>query len=315
MSFALEVKSEVLAHEFDENLSKCFLAGFIKYNGDLIFSNNKEKLRLTSNSNKIARSIFKLCKQNFSGLINIGITQAKNSNKVTTYYIILEGQISVFLQSLNVVDKNQIKIVEFIFDFKKLSKDLVKNFKRAYIAGVFVAIGSVNSPNTTNYHLELQFKDLVSAKYWVVLLKDFNFEFKVLKRSDKLYISYIKKSLLVSDFLKLIDAYQCVMKFENARISREFHNNINRTNNVDVYNNKKALVVGLKQVDEISKIQSKIASSQLSIKAQALMELRIENPDASYSELTNKMIEKGFIITKSGISNLFKIIHKLSEEL
>lgn len=314
MSFALTVKEEVISHTFDDELSKAFLAGFIKYNGDLIWNSSNEKLKLTSISNKIARSIFGLCKKMFDGHIEISVSQTQTLKQNKTFQITLIGKISDFLISLNIWDENQIKIIEYKPLNKQKNKDELTKLKRAYMAGVFVSVGSVNSPETTNYHLELQFKEEESANYIVYLMNKYAFDFKVLKRNDKLFICYIKKAIMVSDFLKFIDAYQGVMNFENERIMRDVSNNVNRVNNIDISNEKKTLSAGLKQIDQISKIQANLATKRLSEKAAYLCELRIHNLNASYTELTELMNENGYDITKSGVSNLFKIIEKLSME-
>ncbi|ATZ17675.1 DNA-binding protein WhiA [Mesoplasma melaleucae] len=314
MSFALTVKEEIISHTFDDELGKSFLAGFIKYNGDFIWSSGSEKLKLSSISNKIARSIFWLCKKNFDGYIEISVSQTQTLKQNKTYQITLVGRILNFLKSLNIWDENNMKIIEFKPLKEQKNKEELTKLKRAYMAGVFVAVGSVNSPQTTNYHLELQFKEEDSGNYIAQLMNKYDFDFKVLKRNDKLFICYIKKAIMVSDFLKFIDAYQGVMNFENERIMRDVYNNVNRVNNIDISNEKKTLSAGLKQIDQISKIQANLAKKRLSDKATYLCELRIQNPNASYAELTELMNENGYDITKSGVSNLFKIIEKLSLE-
>ncbi|ASZ08827.1 DNA-binding protein WhiA [Mesoplasma chauliocola] len=314
MSFALKVKEEVISHTFEDDLAKAFLSGFIKYNAELIWSSGNEKLKLSSISNKIARNIFSLCKKMFNGHIEISVSQTQTLKQNKTFQITLIGKISDFLKSLNIWDESNSKIIDFKPLKIKVKKEELTNLKRAYMAGVFVAVGSVNSPETTNYHLELQFKEELSAKYIVELMNNYGFDFKVLKRNEKLFICYIKKAIMVSDFLKFVDAYQAVMSFENERIMRDVSNNVNRVNNIDISNEKKALTTGLKQIEQISKIQSNFGMKKLSEKAVHLCDLRIQNPNASYSELTELMNENGFEITKSGISNLFKIIEKLSAE-
>ncbi|WP_026389359.1 DNA-binding protein WhiA [[Acholeplasma] multilocale] len=310
MSFALEVKEEIISHTFSHDQKEALLSGFIKYNADIVYSLNYEKLKLVTISNKIARTLFSFCKEFFDGEIQVSIIQSQVLKKQKTFQITLIGNVTQFLQKLNIYDQNNVKIIQIREDWLKDSA-----LVRAYIAGVFIATGSVNSPETTNYHLEVQFKEQESADYFLELTNKFGFEFKILERNNTRFVCYVKKSLMVSDFIKLIDASQAVMAFENQRISRDVFNNINRINNIDISNQTKALVAAEKQIKEIERIRNKKMFNQLSEKAQKLAKIRLDNPEASFSELEYIMNEEGYKITKSGVSNLFKSIRKLSEEI
>ncbi|QEH61305.1 DNA-binding protein WhiA [Spiroplasma chinense] len=310
MSFAREVKEEILNHTFSQEQAKALLCGFIKYNGELIFTNKGFALKLTSTSNNIIRKIFSLLKEIYSGNIDISIVQTQKLNRDKVYELVLTDNIQEFLAKNYIYDiGNNVKIIEI-----NLKNDHDNSLVRAYISGVFIAIGSVNSPETTNYHLEFQTKELESANYLKEILNSFEFDFKVINKRTK-YICYAKKSLVVSDFLKFVDASRAVMKFETTRINRDVSNNVNRMMNIDIYNQQKTLSAGSQQVKEIELIMEKRLFNELSEKAQKLATIRLANRDASYSELELMMNETGIAITKSGISNLFKIIKKLAESI
>ncbi|AHI52423.1 DNA-binding protein WhiA [Spiroplasma culicicola] len=310
MSFAREVKEEILTHTFTQDQTIALLSGFIKYNGELIYTNHGACLRLASSSNNVIRRLFSLIKTIYSGNIEISIIQTQKLKKNKVYELLLTDNVIEFLTKYSIYDiaKND-KIIEI-----NLSGDLNQSLVRAYISGVFIAIGSVNSPETTNYHLEFQTKELESANYLKEILEQYDFHFKVIAKRSK-YICYIKKSLAVSDFLKFVDAPIAVMNFENTRINRDFSNNVNRMINIDIYNQQKTLFTGTKQINQINLIKQKNLFSELSEKAQMLANIRQNNPEASFSELEIMMNEKGIAITKSGISNLFKIISKLAESI
>ncbi|AUM62322.1 DNA-binding protein WhiA [Spiroplasma monobiae] len=313
MSFAMEVKEEILNHTFTEEQKIALLSGFIKYNGELIYTNNGAALKLTSNSNNVIRNIFSILKTIYKGNIEISIIQIQKLRKNKIYQLMLTDKVLEFLASNNIynVDDGE-KIIEM--DLEKYDRKIKQELTRAYVSGMFIAIGSVNSPETTNYHLELQFKEIESAIYITKILKKFGFEFKTTTKGNKT-VCYIKKSIAVSDFLKFIDASISVMKFENTRINRDVSNNINRMINIDIYNQQKSSATGTKQVQEIELIQKNNLMSELSPKAQKLAQIRLENPDASFSELEMYMNDQNVVITKSGISNLFKIINKLANTI
>ncbi|WP_338985225.1 DNA-binding protein WhiA [Spiroplasma endosymbiont of Diplazon laetatorius] len=313
MSFAMEVKEEILNHTFTEEQKIMLLSGFIKYNGELIYTNNGAALRLTSNSNNVIRNIFSILKTIYEGNIEISIIQIQKLRKNKIYQLMLTDKVIEFLEQHNIFDtKTSNKIIEI--DLEKYEKKIRQELTRAYVSGMFIAVGSVNSPETTNYHLELQFKEKESAIYITKILKKYHFNFKTTSKGNKT-VCYIKKSIAVSDFLKFIDASISVMKFENTRINRDVSNNINRMINIDIYNQQKSSATGLKQIEEINLILKNNLISELSPKAQMLSEIRLENPDASFSELEYLMNEKNVAITKSGISNLFKIISKLANTI
>ncbi|AJK51810.1 DNA-binding protein WhiA [Mycoplasma capricolum subsp. capripneumoniae] len=309
MSFALEVKEEIVMHSFNEEQKLAYLSGFIRYSSDIIFSNNTSKIRFSTISNKIARTLLSFCRQLFDGQVEISIIQSQVLKKHKNFVLTLIGNINKFLQKLRIYDQNNQKI--YVFKVKEEIKDKT-SIIRAYIAGIFTAIGSVNSPKTSNYHLDLQFKTKIDAINFIELTNDLGFNFKLLERTSNRYVCYIKKSIMVSDFLKLIDAYNSVMQFENERISRDVYNSINRVNNFDISNQTKTLVTGKKQIEIINYLKQTNQFHLLSKKAQVLADLRLNFPDYSYNELVQEMQKMGYEITKSGISSLFKNIEKLS---
>jgi len=309
MSFALSVKEEIISHEFDPIQQQAFLSGFIRQNGEFILSNKHQKLRLTTISNRIARALIAFIKPLFKGELEVAIVQAQTLKKQKTFQITLIGDLENFLQELSIP-----KLGHAPMDLPEVwvSND---TYFRAYISGVFCASGSVNSPTTSNYHLELQFKSESEALQVQKLLENYDFHFKFLARNSDRFILYLKQSMAVSDFLKFMDASQHVLEFENERISRDMINNINRISNIDIANQSKVLKAGTDQVAMIKYLQHYKQLEALPPKALALAKIRLKKPELSYTELEQEMAKLGFNVTKSGIAYLFKIIAKHYEEL
>jgi len=309
MSFALEVKEEIVSHTFSDAQEQAFLCGFIKYNGELIYSDNLLKLHISTISNKIARTLLTFVKKHYQGEVLISITQSQTLKKQKVYHLTLNGEVKNFLIQLNIIDTRQSKVI--VLDQEILSySDLL----RSYVAGMFVAIGSVNAPQSY-YHLELRFRENADALYFQSLMHNQGFNFKLLNRKNQTYLTYLKKATLISDFLKFIDAGLSVMKFENERISRDMVNSINRISNIDISNQAKVLKTAEEQVKQITYIKQHHQMQKLSEKANVLANLRLRFPESSYVELESEMQKKGFVITKSGIANLFKNIEKLYHEI
>lgn len=304
MSFTIEVKEEIIAHTFSPTQKQALLAGFIKQNGELILAANQERLRLTTISNRVARNLISFIKEIFDGEIMISIIQGKTLKRVKIFQLNLIGEIAPFLQLL--------KIVPFTPEQWPVT-DLA--FWRAYMAGLFIASGSINSPQAKHYHLEITFKTPEEADFFVEKIQHFNFPFRLLKRSNYRWIAYLKSATKISDFLKFLDAHQAVWDFENNRIARDIANNINRIQNIDISNQTKTLQVGQRQVQEIKELKNYRYSSKLTPKISSLMALRLAFPEATYRELAQKMSKKGYNITKAGVSNLLRQIHQMAQTM
>ncbi|ASP27839.1 hypothetical protein SCORR_v1c00640 [Spiroplasma corruscae] len=316
MSFALKVKEEILNHNFTEKQMRMILLGFLKFNGELIYNDNEVLFQLSSSSNKIIRGVFNLLKNFYQEDFQTTVIDLPvNVSNKKLYRILISKNVKNFLESFEVYNFNDnkkvVKVKEFEINntFEK-HQDLV----RAYVSGLFIAIGSVNSPETSNYHLELQFKSEEESSYFVGLMNQYNFDFKIVQRRNN-SVAYIKKSMLVSDFLKFIDASESVMAFENTRIDRDLKNNVNRYLNIEIHNQKNTIIAGSRQVKEIEFIKKQGLFGKLPIKAQKLAQARLKNPDASFSDLVQILEENNLKISKSGVSNLFKIISNIFNQI
>ncbi len=297
-TFSLKVKEEIVTKEFKSCCLKKFLNSIIKYNFKII--NNKLVISFLSEIIvlKVKEKLEKLYND-----ISILINKAKKINKYEFYNLEIKENFYYFLKDLKIFDekKNPINKIEF--------KN--KHCKRAYLAGIFISIGSVNPPTTTYYHLEFNFKNKNDVDDFLKLTNEFNFKFKTVKRNKRI-ICYIKKSTLISDFLKLIDASNSVLEFENIRIERDFVNNINRLNNMDVLNYKKVIKASDQQIKMIKFLSNKKILETLNVKIKYLAKLRLENENANLNELSQLMYKRFNIkITKPGINHLFRKIKKI----
>ncbi len=296
-SFSLQTKEEIIQKHFKNCCKKNILSGIIKYN----FILKKDNNILISLSSNLLSNYVKKYLQDFFVRLDIKDSIVKK-NKYISYNLLINDQNDHFLEKLEIVKNNE------IINYPEINK---QHCKRAYIAGLFLNSGSINSPQTSYYHLELSFKNLDAAKYFMNLISEYEFDFKQIVRSHKI-ICYIKKSSLVSDFLKLMDASKSVLYFENQRIERDFINNINRLNNIDVYNYQKILKASAKQIEMIQFLSKNKLLSLLDTKTMMLANLRIENEDANLEELANLMYKKYKIkISKPGVNHLFRKIKNI----
>ena len=182
---------------------------------------------------------------------------------------------------------------------------------RAYLAGAFLSCGSVNNPETSNYHLEMSVNEEEYATYIKDLMNHFDLNAKMIKRRNK-YVVYLKSSEKIGDFLRAIGASQSVLTFESTRIDRNMSNTVNRWNNCDIANEVKTMASSNKQLEDINIVDMFMGIDMLDEKTRSVALIRRAHPDLSLNELCDVYFqETGQTISKSGLHHRFK---KISDE-
>lgn len=197
-----------------------------------------------------------------------------------------------------------------------IAKDLVEYdcCKRAYMRGAFLAGGSVNNPETSSYHFEISTLDQELAEDLKDLANVFNLNARVLQRK-KGYIMYIKEAEKISDFLRVIEAYNAVLNFEDVRIFRDIRNSENRLNNCEIANETKTIVAAQRQIDNIELIDFVYGIDSLPERLQHVAKLRLEFPEENLNYLSDISNERGFKLTKSGINHRMRKLAEMAEEI
>ena len=309
-SFTQEVKEE-LSSTLDKNSEyiTSLLSAFIRCNGTLSFKNRKTCLFLESENAKTIKFVYTCLKSQFNDvLMHFSFHKVMNLNKNIRYAIEIDD-------ASRILEELQINFLESKIAYELTDKEGKIKY---YLAGLFLASGSVNDPSSSNYHLEISVKDESFAKAIIKLsckIKTVDFNFKTITRRNN-YVVYLKKSDLISDFLAYIEANDCCMKFENVRIDRDFNNVTNRLLNCDSYNFKKTIDISNKQISYIKFLDKKIGISHINNeKIRILCGLRLENPETSYGELAYLLSEKlNKNVSKSNVSHLFKKIEEMAME-
>lgn len=197
-----------------------------------------------------------------------------------------------------------------------IAKDLVEYdcCKRAYMRGAFLAGGSVNNPETSSYHFEISTLDQELAEDLKDLANVFNLNARVLQRK-KGYIMYIKEAEKISDFLRVIEAYNAVLNFEDVRIFRDIRNSENRLNNCEIANETKTIAAAQRQIDNIELIDFVYGIDSLPERLQHVAKLRLEFPEENLNYLSDISNERGFKLTKSGINHRMRKLAEMAEEI
>lgn len=310
VTFSQIVKQEVASEtDFSLQRRKALLSAYLRINGVILFKNRETHVKLKTDNSKIARYIYSLLKDIY-GDEKFSLSFGKTKSKKTLYVVELISDVDNVLEDLG-VDYFEGKIPkEIAYNDETIS---------GYIAGAFLAGGSINSPKTTNYHLEICVSSENYAKWLTKLFGKYHkldLEPKFIKRRDK-YVIYFKKSDQISNFLILIGAPETCMDFEGERVKRDYINSQNRLDNFELANMTKASVVGKRQAKEIKFIDDVLGIHNLhNPKKELLCYLRMENKELSLGELADLLSEElGTVITKSNVNHLFRSLHDLYEKL
>ncbi|NLB81286.1 MAG: DNA-binding protein WhiA, partial [Clostridiaceae bacterium] len=199
-SFTQKVKDELCHNQYDsfERL-KALLSAYIRINGSIIFQNKQSSLLLETENAKIAKFVYQQINHLYNSDAHLSFY--RNQRKRATYAITIDDKAEEIITDL-----------EISFLEGKISKNIVSNDVSiaGYLAGAFLASGSINSPTTSNYHLEISLTSENYAKWMSHLFaryKNSNIEPKITHWRDK-YILYFKKSDQIANFLIIIGAVE-----------------------------------------------------------------------------------------------------------
>ena len=122
---------------------------------------------------------------------------------------------------------------------------------------------------------------------------------------------YIKEAEKISDFLRIIKAYNGVMYFEDIRIYRDHKNMTNRLNNCEQANMDKVFLTSSNQIKDIDKLKELGLYDELDSKLKKVIDYRLKYPESSLQELSEIITSEGEKITKSGLNHRFRKIKEL----
>lgn len=154
---------------------------------------------------------------------------------------------------------------------------------RLSIREAFIKSGSITDPNK-EYHLEVLFKTKKKAEEYKSILENFEIEAKIIKKGSG-YITYIKDSEDIVNFLALVGANNGVLRFEEIRVLKDARNNVNRIVNCETANLNKTLSASESQIKAIKFLKQKRKFNSLPEELKEIAEIRQKNPEASYEEI------------------------------
>lgn len=307
MSYASELKKELCTLDISE-ISKYELIAFIVFKSEILLRNRKLVINFNTTSLTLSRRIVNL----FLSLYNVNPTIIGKKQEKLDYkdiYQIVVEDAEAILRDLGITTEVIFDIYNYIPSFND------EEGKVAYLRGAFLSRGSINDPNTSNYHLEI----VCPSQTQNNLLKEILSEIEIISRyvvRSKGIVLYLKKAEAIGDFLRLVGATNMLFSYEDLRIKKDLNNYVNRITNCDVANEQKALLTAQKQLENIEIILKNMKLEKIDERLLGVINLRNQNPDDTLSELSEKSEEEiGYYISKSGLSHRFKEIEKLAEQI
>lgn len=303
MSFTEQVKNElarIVREQKEDRVAE--LLALLRMSGSFVTgSMGKWGLEFSTGNSAVARRVLVYLKRDFGFTPSTMIRQGRRLRKKNVYTLVVQPS----EEGLNFLDRMGLSPLAGVNDVEFLK---TPEERRAYLAGAFLGGGSVSRPQS-DYHLEMVTQSARFAQQIVQVMASFKLKAKLTDRKND-YIVYIKDGDDVSEFLQIVGASQSYMDFEGVRVVKDMRNRVNRQVNCETANLQKTVDAAVHQTYLVQQLMRHVGLSALPPKLREASELRLDNPNASLSELA-----KICGITKSGLAHRFKKIEAMVQEL
>ena len=307
MSFASDVKKELTMLEVHPEHAKAELAALISMNGTLEQSDDRIFVTIQTENAAIARRIFSLIKDLFAIKADISVRRRMKLNKNNVYFIRLNKEAKRILSSLGILEPMLYEI--------PLPDEIKKNDQkvRSFLRGAFLARGSVNSPETNSYHLEIHSTNEAMNQDTFDMMEELELNPKTHRRKNGGYMTYLKEAEKIADFLGIVGANNGLFMFEDVRIVRDMRNSVNRLVNCEQANLNKTVDAATKQLEAILLLDREVGLTSLPERIQEIASLRLDHPEASLKELGELVPGKG--LSKSAVNHRMRKLTQMANDL
>lgn len=308
MSFTTDVKAEICANELHDCCRKAEAAALVQMCSTWNFTSEGMHLKIQTENANTAKRIWKLLREMFHVDAQLSVLRKMKLKKNNIYVIRVSGCVSDILHELEIFTDKGLQTHP---SGKMVRKECCA---RAYLAGAFLAGGSINSPQKSNYHLEIAADQKEHAQFICHLMQRFDLPAKCIRRRNK-EVVYLKASDKISDFLRCVGASDALFAFEDMRIQRDFMNSLTRLDNCELANEMKSISAAKKQLEDIDWIDNYQGLDALPQKLQSVAFLRRDHPEASLNELCDAYYQKyQEAISKSGMKHRLSKIKELANQ-
>ena len=304
-SFSSQIKTELCRqNDRDSACNFAELAGIVHTGGILGFGAGRPALLLHTEHRDVVTRIFSLAKKCLD--VDCELRRIQGLKKAETYRVKLNlPDLSQALHTLGLSTRSGIGP-----DRQRLAAlCAAAGCKEAFLRGAFLGGGSMADPKKA-YHLEFVSGSEAVAKEIRQLLCGFGLGAGAMPRRER-FIAYIKGIEDIITLLTHLGAHAAVLELENIRILKEIRNNVNRQINCESANIDKTVRSAMAQAENIRLIEASIGLSALPEGLQETAELRLQNPEASLSELA--ALSGG--VSRSRINHRMRRLAEIAEEL
>ncbi|MBQ1281314.1 MAG: DNA-binding protein WhiA [Oscillospiraceae bacterium] len=299
MSFSSGVKAELCRQPVTHRccaVSECF--------GILLYCNTfqNQMIRIVTESADFANRLPRLFKRAFNLSFDRLPEEAENRSK----------------RVFEITDPNKLMLIRETFGFSPQGESVLHvNYGVlegdccvcSFLRGAFLSGGSVTDPDK-RYHLELSTTHFKVGRETHALMLDIDLRPKETERGGSIVL-YFKQSDFIEDFLTAIGAPVCAMRIMEARVEKELTNEVNRRVNCETANLTKVVDAAQEQITAIRKLESRGVLETLPQKLQTTAKMRLENPEATLTELSEMMDPP---VTKSAMNHRMRKLIELSKE-
>ena len=186
----------------------------------------------------------------------------------------------------------------------------------AFLRGVFVSCGSVSDPQK-EYHLELVLPCERRAAALHRFINEHGLAVKTTRRNRGLVL-YAKESELIEDFLTYIGAALRSLEIMQVKIEKSVRNHVNRTVNCETANLDKTVDAANRICEDIEFLLRERGADYLKPELRKTALLRLENREASLSELCGLLSDQSpdsKPMIESGLNHRLKKLSQMAEEL
>lgn len=296
MSYTFKLKEEIMNRKItneDEIYAELF--------GIFLSKNcfNNYGVSFSTENSLLAERVEKNLKKITNLEINFKYTISKRFFKSKIYTITINNEYEK--------EEEYSKFFKKMYSLKKYHESDIKILENI-VRGYFLSSGYVKDPHK-GYTLDFFIDSEDAATFLYMILKHLNKKVFQTEKKNK-NIVYIRNSEDILDILNSMSAINMFFEYQDIIISKELNNKINRNMNYEIANETKKISTGLKQIEMIEFIDSKIGIDSLTSALSEIAKLRLENESASFQELAVKSN-----ISKSGIRNRFKRLEEIYLEL
>ena len=181
--------------------------------------------------------------------------------------------------------------------------------RTAFLRGAFLAGGSVSDP-AKSYHLELCTSHYSVSRELPALLREVGFEPKQTTRKSN-YVTYMKSSETIADFLTALGAPLASMELMNAKLEKHLRGSVNRCLACGSAHLAEAAAAALEQVEAIQRYARTRGLDSLPDKLRETAELRLAHPELTLSQLSVLFQPP---ITKSALNHRLRKLLDLAGE-